>query len=374
MKERGDERRGVVRHLPFRAEHGLLVDPRRHENRRHTRAHEVVPEPVVLIVRPWVDRARGRHVVEDPAVLVERDDQQRLVPGGALAQRVVDLVQLLLGGHQILAGVVRRRAAAANPDRLQVAERRKLSAERVLVELIDVRDVLGQAGFHAGIDRRDVALEEELIREHVAGPDRRVVDAPVGEAVRPEQLEDGRTMRLFRPVQVLGRAHEVARLHHRGAGERERAVRVSAARNRAEPLVRNGEMAGEAVEDRQLLRAVGLHHLPAAVVPDEAAHVGLGTLRVAVAIGEEKLPQRVGEVVIGIEREELERIVRAQLSVLVERQPDFLVAIEVEELGARSLVRTGRSDRRAGRCRPCRAASRRCDRRSGSRACSRRHA
>jgi hypothetical protein len=93
-----------------------------------------------------------------------------------------------------------------------------------------------------------------------------------------------------------------------------------------------------------LLRREGLHDLLAAIVPEEASHVGHSALRVAVTVRKEELPQDVRKVMIRVEGEHLQRIIGAELPLFILAQEDLLIAVQIEVLCVRAVVGSFGSD------------------------------
>src|SRR5579863_1967722 len=141
MQQCRHKRCPVVLNIRLRAEDRLFLDPWGHENSGHAGTHEVIAESVVHVVRPRILSVRSGHMVEDTAVLVERNDQQGLLPVRSLPKRIVNLVELLLSRNQVRAGMIRRRSYAPDPNRFEEAERGKIAAQRVRVELVYGSDI-----------------------------------------------------------------------------------------------------------------------------------------------------------------------------------------------------------------------------------------
>lgn len=175
-------RRAGSRRWPV--QHGPGLDPGRHEQRRDADAEAVEGEVVGRRADDAVGAGHagdGRgHVVEEAAVLVVGDDEQRLVPLRAGAQRLVDV----LDEHLALVHVVRR---------VVVVGRVQLGVQVVLLDdgVVGERPAAGVVG-EGGAQRVEVQKVLELAEVPVEEHRRHVLEVDAeGEAGVVEVVEDG---------------------------------------------------------------------------------------------------------------------------------------------------------------------------------------
>jgi hypothetical protein len=102
-------------------------------------------------------------MIEKAAVLVECNDEQRLVPVWPGSQRVIDLVERLFAGCRASRpiGMVRRgRLVRGDPNRFEKAERRQTSFAGIFLELFDTGNVPCAL---VVVDRRDLTLKKQVV-------------------------------------------------------------------------------------------------------------------------------------------------------------------------------------------------------------------
>ena len=136
----GGQRRQPEAPLDRLQHRGVVVGPRGDEaasraRRDHQRRH---PEATQRGGRADVGRGARDHVVEEPAPLVEVDDQQRVAPGRTRGDRRVDVGEELLPDADVGGGVVVPRDPVALPvePRVEEAHRRQRPRRGVGHELL----------------------------------------------------------------------------------------------------------------------------------------------------------------------------------------------------------------------------------------------
>src|SRR6201999_4645529 len=131
----GLQHRGVInRHAARRRpEDGARRNERRHQNRGYPYTESCKIEAILADGRVrGHSPTRGRDVVVTATVLVIGDDQQRLVPAGAVAQRLVNLLNQHFAKSHVVVGVLA--VALRTPTRLEERVGGQVSGRGVGVE------------------------------------------------------------------------------------------------------------------------------------------------------------------------------------------------------------------------------------------------
>eukprot|EP00128_Syssomonas_multiformis_P007564 Colp12_sorted_trinity150504_noHs@27551 len=238
---------------------GVLLDPGGDRDRGDADAQLVEGEAVGGHLAVAGDADVGRHdVVVEAAVLVVSDEEQRLLPLGARADRLVHLLDQLLALNDRSIGVlpVGEGVAVGGGLGLQPREVGQGASSHIGVELgiklVQVLDVLGGVG----------VLEVEQC------PGVLLVVTREGATVLHQVVE----VRLLGPQSAV----EVGDHSLRGAGHRKSAVGVGGARDGAVPVVEHGELLSELVDDGR--RSAVEHGHRVGLV----ARVGNGVVRKAI--------------------------------------------------------------------------------------------
>ncbi|KDR37617.1 hypothetical protein BG61_10885 [Caballeronia glathei] len=183
-----------------RSEHRPGRHVRRDQDRRHARSKQVEIEEILAVKSVRVDRAPGRrNMVVGAPMLVERNNQQRVMPIRAVAHSLVDLLQKLFPAIRRRAGrmIIRPLVEGKNgcPFRFQIAKLGQRACLGMTEELRKRRHLV-------------VLLRSLYLRKGIGGialialPFPLIVNAPA--LFRLCQIiEDGRYIELLHRVDVL---------------------------------------------------------------------------------------------------------------------------------------------------------------------------